>query len=272
MSGRLVTLSRETAPASRPSRPFAALPCDTAVLEPKRACMLPTHILVLVGIGGTGAGLLLARLVDRVGARRGAPRSDHKMGKHHPAWTAAFSLGVALALVGLAAGKGGVASALRRGALALVLAGSAWADARWGIVPNELTGLGVVLGAGLLAVGFVPEGTSWKSFVGAGIGASGLLFLFRIGAKWSLGRPGFGMGDVKLGAVLGLYIGWKSLWAVYLAVLCAGVAGGVGLLAGGLSRGDRLPFAPFLALGTALHWLVLPTEVAIRWASVLWLA
>ena len=67
---------------------------------------------------------------------------------------------------------------------------------------------------------------------------------------------GMGMGDVKLAAVMGLYLGSAVAPAILVAVL-AGTIVGAGLL---ISRGSgarkaAVPFGPFLALGGVIGLL-----------------
>jgi leader peptidase (prepilin peptidase)/N-methyltransferase len=67
---------------------------------------------------------------------------------------------------------------------------------------------------------------------------------------------GMGFGDVRLAAVLGLYLGWLDLQLVLLGMLIGFLLGAVvGLLLVATrirGRRDALPFAPFLAAGAAL--------------------
>ena len=76
-----------------------------------------------------------------------------------------------------------------------------------------------------------------------------LLFLVRV-----LSRGDMGGGDVSLGASLGLYLGWSSSTAVYVALLASFMAGGglaVTLLL--LRKADRdthFPFGPCLIVGS----------------------
>ena len=66
-----------------------------------------------------------------------------------------------------------------------------------------------------------------------------------------------GGGDMKLGAMLGAFLGWRlTLVALFLAVVVGGVAAVVVLAAGRKGRKDPIPFGPFLALGgaAALFW------------------
>ncbi|HUP85042.1 MAG TPA: prepilin peptidase [Acidimicrobiales bacterium] len=67
---------------------------------------------------------------------------------------------------------------------------------------------------------------------------------------------GMGFGDVRLAAVLGLYLGWLELPEVplglFLSFLVASVVG-VGLIVTKRKgRKDRVPFGPFLAVGTGI--------------------
>lgn len=67
---------------------------------------------------------------------------------------------------------------------------------------------------------------------------------------------GMGFGDVRLAAVLGLYLGWIELPAVglglFLSFLLAAVVGVALILSKRKGRKDKVPFGPFLAAGTGL--------------------
>ncbi|MGZ8666562.1 MAG: prepilin peptidase, partial [Solirubrobacterales bacterium] len=79
----------------------------------------------------------------------------------------------------------------------------------------------------------------------AALGAGGFLLLA------GLAYPGgMGMGDVKLAAVIGLYLGSAVVPAMIVAVL-AGALVGLALIAlhGSGERKRAIPFGPFLALG-----------------------
>jgi leader peptidase (prepilin peptidase)/N-methyltransferase len=76
-------------------------------------------------------------------------------------------------------------------------------------------------------------------------GAATAAFLAVLGV-----RGGMGMGDVKLGGVLGIAAGLLGLTAAVLALLVAFVLGGI--VAVGAARrgvGTRIPFGPFLLSG-----------------------
>jgi leader peptidase (prepilin peptidase) / N-methyltransferase len=68
---------------------------------------------------------------------------------------------------------------------------------------------------------------------------------------------GMGHGDVKLGLLLGMFVGALGvpgliLVALFLSVLCGGVLGAIPRLMKGGNRKSEVPFGPFLALGSVL--------------------
>jgi leader peptidase (prepilin peptidase)/N-methyltransferase len=95
----------------------------------------------------------------------------------------------------------------------------------------------------------------------------GLLFLVIVVSGWIYTRinpelpGGMGMGDMKLSAMLGAFLGWQSgLFALFIAVMAGGVIAAGLLLAGRKGRKDAVPFGPFLALGGAVALFVEPPD------------
>ena len=122
-------------------------------------------------------------------------------------------------------------------------------DLQHQLIPDAITLPGILAGLLLnLATGRI----SWVESV-IGILLAGGLFLAIILAS----RGGMGGGDLKFGAMLGAFLGWKALlFALFVAVVSGGVLG-IALLASGLrGRKDPIPFGPFLAAGgaMALFW------------------
>lgn len=124
------------------------------------------------------------------------------------------------------------------------------------IIPDLLSVPGIALG---LAASLVTGHPHWlDSLVGILVG--GAIFFMIIVAS----RGGMGGGDMKLGAMLGAFLGWKVLLvAVLSAVLLGGVVAIFLLVLGRKGRKDPVPFGPFLALGglIGLFW----GEGIIRW-------
>jgi leader peptidase (prepilin peptidase) / N-methyltransferase len=118
-------------------------------------------------------------------------------------------------------------------------------DLRERRIPNRVLGAAVVLGLPLLAAS---DPGALPGRVTAAVVAGGVFLTM------ALLRPGgFGLGDVKLIATMGLFLGPAVLGAVLIALL-AGSLWGVALFVrhGRAAAKLTLPFAPFLALGSLL--------------------
>ncbi len=100
----------------------------------------------------------------------------------------------------------------------------------------------------------------------SGIGffaASVPLFLLAIFTK-----GGMGGGDIKLMAVIGLFLGWKLVWLSLIFGACiSSVIGIILLLFRVIKRKDPIPFGPFLAIGSFIS-MVYGTKI-IQWYMLL---
>lgn len=118
-------------------------------------------------------------------------------------------------------------------------------DIEWRIIPNRLTAF--MTAAGLVMILLASPRLILNSLGGA-IGAALVLLLP------SLVYPGgMGGGDIKLAAVIGLYLGWPmSLPAVFLGILTGAVFGLALMLWKQQGLKTALPLGPFLSLGAIL--------------------
>ncbi|OZB47239.1 MAG: prepilin peptidase [Cellulomonas sp. 14-74-6] len=113
-------------------------------------------------------------------------------------------------------------------------------------------GVGVVL---LALASFNPGGpTQWGALVRAVVGGAAMFAMYFV-VKFVHPR-GMGFGDVKLAALLGLYLGWFS-WASlvvgWFAAFLLGGAFSIGLLVlGRANRGTSIPFGPWMIAGAAV--------------------
>ena len=116
------------------------------------------------------------------------------------------------------------------------------------MIPNRLVILGIISG---ILLSFVRGRPDWlEMFLGCVAGA-GILLLVSF-----VSNGGMGMGDVKLGAVMGIYLGWPGvLTAIFLAAFAGAVAGVMLIISRGRSRQHKIPFGPFLAVGTVVSFL-----------------
>jgi leader peptidase (prepilin peptidase)/N-methyltransferase len=110
------------------------------------------------------------------------------------------------------------------------------------LIPNRILLVSALAGLAILAFG---DSGSLAERAGAAVAAGGLLFLV------ALAYPkGMGLGDVKLAAVMGLFLGRDVAPAILLALLAGSVVGLVIIAReGAAGRKRAIPFGPFLAFG-----------------------
>ena len=129
-------------------------------------------------------------------------------------------------------------------------------DLQLQIIPDAITLPGTV--TGLVANVATQRLSVLDSLLGIALG--GGLFLLII----VVSRGGMGGGDMKLGAMLGAFLGWKvALLALFCAVLLGGIFAIALLVSGARGRKDAVPFGPFLALGGAIG--LFAGEGLLRW-------
>jgi leader peptidase (prepilin peptidase) / N-methyltransferase len=122
-------------------------------------------------------------------------------------------------------------------------------DLRYQIIPDAITLPGVLAG---LVASVASHRVSWMESAGGILLGAGLFVAVIV-----LSRGGMGGGDLKLGAMLGAFLGWKAvIVALFIAVVLGGVSAIALLASGRLARKDAIPFGPFLAVGgaMALFW------------------
>jgi leader peptidase (prepilin peptidase)/N-methyltransferase len=110
------------------------------------------------------------------------------------------------------------------------------------VIPNKILIVGAVLA---VAIAAVADPASLPERAIAAVAAGGLLF----GAALAYPR-GMGLGDVKLAATMGLFLG-RNVGPAILVALLAGSLVGIAMIAreGAAARKKAIPFGPFLALG-----------------------
>ena len=128
-------------------------------------------------------------------------------------------------------------------ALVLLLVPITLIDLDHRIIPNRLMLLGTVVSLAILGLtdpGAIPE------HLIAAVAAGGFLLIA------ALAYPGgMGMGDVKLAAVMGLFLGRDVGPAMLVALVAGSVVGAVIIARVGAQEGRRtaIPFGPYLAFG-----------------------
>lgn len=134
------------------------------------------------------------------------------------------------------------------------------------IIPNVLSLPGIVVG---FLLSFVLPHLTWRDSL-LGILAGG-------GVLWAVAeiylllrkQEGMGMGDVKLLAMIGAFLGWKSLLFVILVSSLSGAVVGLTVIAvKGEDMKYQIPFGTFLSGGAILYLLCGP-QLFSAWLRML---
>ncbi|WP_421693559.1 prepilin peptidase [Aestuariivirga sp.] len=174
----------------------------------------------------------------------------------------AWSLAAALAVMGAGLLLLPPAAALATAALAFAMVLITLTDIRHFIIPDVVSLPAIPIGILANAAVFTPE--DWSQGVIESIWglvlAGGTFFLLRAFYFWLRGVEGLGLGDVKLAAVAGAWLGpallppacfVASLAAICVVLLRALVSGGMA----SLQSQARLPFGSFIAPTIFIFWM-----------------
>lgn len=163
---------------------------------------------------------------------------------------------LALQLLGLALLRDGSLLLVMSAPLCLTLALLAIYDLRFFILPDTLTLPLLITGltAGLL-VSDTAGVTPGARLAGAAGGYLALYLLNKIYQAWR-GRDGLGLGDAKLMAAAGAWLGLWALPALMLIASLLGLAAGLGILLLRRPQAEPLvlPFGPFISAAFLFLW------------------
>jgi leader peptidase (prepilin peptidase) / N-methyltransferase len=209
--------------------------------------------LVAVAAGGLGmlVGVLLSRMVARFPDRTSS----------RPVRPPFIEVGTALLFV-LAALRFGLSAELPA-FLFLAAVGTLLGviDLQHRLLPNRIVVPSFGIAAALLLVASLPD-QHWAALLRAALGAVVLFAVFLVLAL--IAPSGLGMGDVKLAALIGLYLGWLGWEAVVIGAAAGFVVQALVALALLATRRiglrGELPFGPAMLAGAAL---------AIGWSDTL---
>jgi leader peptidase (prepilin peptidase)/N-methyltransferase len=117
------------------------------------------------------------------------------------------------------------------------------------LLPNVITLPGIA--AGVVFSFFVEPG--WVASIVGVLAGGGTLYLIAVAYYWIRHEEGLGMGDPKMLAMIGAFLGWKLTLVTLMLASLTGSVVGVGMMVSG--RGTMkyaLPFGCFLAAGAAI--------------------
>ena len=151
---------------------------------------------------------------------------------------------------------GASGEAARAIVLLTLLLAIAVTDARFYIIPDELSlggaAVGVIL-AGALQLWRPPVEIGLQEAVIGAVVGSGVLWIVAIVGSWALGKDAMGGGDIKMMALIGAFLGWKG---ALLTIFLGALAGSIVFVPIAWKTDKLVPFGLFLALGGALTFYV----------------
>lgn len=132
-------------------------------------------------------------------------------------------------------------------ALASALLAVSFIDLDHYIIPNKITYPGILAG---LAFSFLPGHPDYKEAIGGLVLGWGLFHFLAWVSPYVFKKEALGFGDVKLAAMLGVFLGWKALlFTIFLASLLGASIGVAWQVFSNRNTQDPIPFGPFLAAG-----------------------
>ena len=134
-------------------------------------------------------------------------------------------------------------------------------DLKHQIIPDAISLPGI--GAGFLASFVLPRITYLDSLLGIALGG-GILYFVALGYYLITKTEGMGMGDVKLLAMIGAFLGSKAIvMTIFLSAFLGAVVGIAIMVIKGKSRKYAIPYGPFLSISAllSLFW----GDVLLAW-------
>jgi leader peptidase (prepilin peptidase) / N-methyltransferase len=124
------------------------------------------------------------------------------------------------------------------------------------IIPDIISLPGIIAGVVVTVVFniFSDYQITWQDSLIGAIAGGGILYLVAFGFAKLTGKEGMGGGDIKLLAMIGAWMGWRSIPLIILiSSLTGSIIGAATLLLAGKGLRTRIPFGPFLVLGTLVY-------------------
>ena len=151
-----------------------------------------------------------------------------------------------------------------------ILAAVVFIDMERRIIPDELVIAGLIGGIPVIVYNiFFPmkiylDGKWWNPLLGIIPGVGFLLVAAVIGMLIYGTDDAMGMGDVKIFAPIGIFLGWRlCMAALLMSILLAGMTSFFLMVSGAKKRKEAIPFGPFIAAGAFIA-IMLGTDI-IKW-------
>lgn len=141
--------------------------------------------------------------------------------------------------------------------LSCILICIAFIDAEYRIIPNEFIIAGLVGGMYLFVynvfytVNMFGDRVWYNPILGFLVGTSFLLMVSLVGALVYKSDEAMGMGDIKLLAVIGIFLGWRlTIVSLMIAVFTAAIGCLLLIIIKRKNRKSVIAFGPYIAIGT----------------------
>ena len=121
------------------------------------------------------------------------------------------------------------------------------------LIPDSILITGAIIGVLLALFG---DAISIENSLIGGAVMSGTFFLIALLGEKIFKKESMGFGDVKLSAMIGIFIGWKlALLAIFLSTIFGSIIGMGGIILGRMKFGKPFWFGPFISLGAFVSGL-----------------
>ena len=129
----------------------------------------------------------------------------------------------------------------------------AFIDLNQQIVPDVISLPGIVIG--FILSFFVPYISFVDSILGIAVGG-GIILVIGLGGSVIFKKEAMGVGDIKLAAMVGAFLGWKYIIvSLFLGFFLGALAGIILIVTKIKKREDTIPFGPFIVLGSFITLL-----------------
>lgn len=136
--------------------------------------------------------------------------------------------------------------------IALMMLTLACIDFQYHIIPDRIVMFSfpiAVLFVGIQGAEHVIDGA-----IGMAVGGLGMFIIAVIG-RIAYKKDAMGGGDIKLAALLGIFLGWQALlFTLFVTFIFMTVVGWLSIAARVMKRGSEIPMAPFLTAAVLTHF------------------
>lgn len=134
-------------------------------------------------------------------------------------------------------------------------------DFDYQIIPDVITYPGTIIG---LAASFFATPVNYKESLMGMLLGGGILYLIATGYFLITKREGMGGGDIKLLAMIGSFLGWKSIpLTIFSSAFLGAIVGIIAMVKTGEDSKLAIPFGPFLSIGAFLYLFAGPEIIRL---------